>query len=163
VACVEWNDLPFSPTTFDKTYQTMPETRGNYWNLIFFNQHEKRDGSVMWVVGKKKCMHFPEPGLPEAGLVEGAALPNNKGMRDYPIQEGDGRFAAGQMDRVRILHYRLPVQHSEVQFGNQARLQVHAVFRSGQPGAGAGLHQVVPDRLPALWQQRRHDGACPAA
>ena len=27
VACVEWNDMPFSPTTFDNTYQTMPETR----------------------------------------------------------------------------------------------------------------------------------------
>ena len=24
VACAEWNDLPFSPTTFDNTYQTMP-------------------------------------------------------------------------------------------------------------------------------------------
>src|SRR5258708_36193331 len=30
VACVEWNDMPFSPTTFDNTYQTMPDTRWNY-------------------------------------------------------------------------------------------------------------------------------------
>ena len=34
VACVEWNDMPFSPTTFDNTYQTMRETRWNFWNLI---------------------------------------------------------------------------------------------------------------------------------
>jgi len=27
----EWNDMPFTPTTFDNTYQTMPETRWNFW------------------------------------------------------------------------------------------------------------------------------------
>ena len=25
VACVEWNDMPFSPTVFENNYQTMPE------------------------------------------------------------------------------------------------------------------------------------------
>ena len=44
VACVEWNDMPFSQTTFDNTYQTMPDTRWNYWNLILFNEHEREDG-----------------------------------------------------------------------------------------------------------------------
>ena len=42
VACVEWNDMPFQPTTFDNTYQTMPETNWNYWNLIKFNEHVAR-------------------------------------------------------------------------------------------------------------------------
>ena len=46
VACVEWNDMPFSPTTMNNTYQTMPETRWNYWNLILFNEHETEDGSL---------------------------------------------------------------------------------------------------------------------
>ena len=31
-------------TTFNNTYQTMPDTRWNYWNLILFNEHEKEDG-----------------------------------------------------------------------------------------------------------------------
>ena len=39
VACVEWNDHPFRETTFDDTYQTMPETDWNYWNLIKFVEH----------------------------------------------------------------------------------------------------------------------------
>src|SRR6266404_5028773 len=33
VACVEWNDYPFRQTTFDNTYQTMPSTEWNYWNI----------------------------------------------------------------------------------------------------------------------------------
>src|SRR6266568_2860289 len=46
VACMEWNDLPFGETVFDNTYQTMPETRWNYWNLILFNEHEREDDQV---------------------------------------------------------------------------------------------------------------------
>ena len=42
VACLEWNDLPFRETVFDNTYQTMPETAWNYWNLIKFNEHPQR-------------------------------------------------------------------------------------------------------------------------
>ena len=42
VACVEWNGLPFRDTTFDNTYQTMPETTWNFWNLIKFNEYDNR-------------------------------------------------------------------------------------------------------------------------
>jgi len=31
--------LSFRETTFDNTYQTMPTTEWNYWNLIKFNEH----------------------------------------------------------------------------------------------------------------------------
>jgi ferredoxin len=57
VACAEWNDLPFSPTTFDNTYQTMPETRWNFWNLIKFNEHQNPDGTIQWLMRKDQCMH----------------------------------------------------------------------------------------------------------
>src|SRR5215472_15294015 len=56
VACMEWNDLPFGETVFDNTYQTMPATRWNYWNLILFNEHEREDGSLMWLMRKNQCM-----------------------------------------------------------------------------------------------------------
>ena len=29
---------PFRETTFDNTYQTMPSTAWNYWNLIKFDE-----------------------------------------------------------------------------------------------------------------------------
>ena len=40
VACVEWNDHPFRETTFNDTYQTMPSTEWNYYNLIKFAEDE---------------------------------------------------------------------------------------------------------------------------
>ena len=45
VACLEWNGLPYRETLFENTFQTMPETAWNYWNLIKFNEYERPDGS----------------------------------------------------------------------------------------------------------------------
>jgi len=80
VACVEWNDMPFSATTFDNTYQTMPETRWNYWNLITFNEHEKEDGSLMWLMRKNQCMHCAEPGCLAACPADGAIVQYTNGI-----------------------------------------------------------------------------------
>src|SRR5260370_2187244 len=57
VACVEWNDYSFRETTFDNTYQTMPETAWNYWNLIKFNEHETDDGNLILLMLKDQGMH----------------------------------------------------------------------------------------------------------
>ena len=62
VACLEWNDLSFSETTFQNSYQTMPETAWNFWNLIKFNEHEPEGGSLMLLMRKDQCMHCEEPG-----------------------------------------------------------------------------------------------------
>src|SRR3989442_2405494 len=62
VACVEWNDMPFQQTTFDNTYQTMPSTQWNFWNLIKFNEHQRDDGTLMWLMRKDQCMHCEDPG-----------------------------------------------------------------------------------------------------
>ena len=43
VACLEWNGYSFSETVFNNSYQTMPDTSWNYWNLIRFNEHEHPD------------------------------------------------------------------------------------------------------------------------
>ena len=39
VACQEWNDLPPEATVQSGTYQTLPATTANFWNLIKFNEH----------------------------------------------------------------------------------------------------------------------------
>jgi len=75
VACVEWNDMPFSPTTpFDNTYQTMPETRWNYWNLILFNEAREGRWLVDVVMRKNQCMHCAEPGCLAACPADGAII-----------------------------------------------------------------------------------------
>jgi formate dehydrogenase beta subunit len=83
VACVEWNDLPFGETTFDNTYQTMPQTRWNYWNLIKFNEHERADGTLMWLMRKDQCMHCADPGCLRACPADGAIVQYENGIVDF--------------------------------------------------------------------------------
>src|SRR3984957_5726683 len=83
VACVEWNDMPFSQTTFDNTYQTMPDTRWNYWNLILFNEHEREDGTLQWLMRKHQCRHCAEPGCLAACPADGAIVQYSNGIVDF--------------------------------------------------------------------------------
>jgi formate dehydrogenase beta subunit len=83
VACVEWNDLPFGETTFDNTYQTMPQTRWNYWNLIKFNEHKRADGTLMWLMRKDQCMHCADPGCLRACPADGAIVQYENGIVDF--------------------------------------------------------------------------------
>src|SRR5260370_27865609 len=45
VACLEWNGYPFREAVFDNSYQTMPGTALNHYNLIRFHEHQFEDGS----------------------------------------------------------------------------------------------------------------------
>lgn len=83
VACVEWNDMPFQATTFDNTYQTMPETNWNYWNLIKFNEHEDSEGNVRWLMRKDQCMHCADPGCLRACPADGAIVQYSNGIVDF--------------------------------------------------------------------------------
>jgi formate dehydrogenase beta subunit len=83
VACVEWNDLPFQETKFDNTYQTMPETTWNFWQLIKFNEHEREDGTMMWLFRKDQCMHCEDPGCLRACPADGAIVQYENGIVDF--------------------------------------------------------------------------------
>jgi formate dehydrogenase beta subunit len=83
VACVEWNDMPFQPTTFDNTYQTMPATSWNYWNLIKFHEHQRDDGTLMWLMRKDQCMHCEDPGCLRACPADGAIVQYANGIVDF--------------------------------------------------------------------------------
>ena len=83
VACVEWNRYPFRETTFDNTYQTMPSTEWNYWNLIKFNEHQRSDGTLMWLMRKDQCMHCADPGCLRACPADGAIVQYTNGIVDF--------------------------------------------------------------------------------
>ena len=83
VACVEWNNYPFRETTFDNTYQTMPTTEWNYWNLIKFNEHQTEDGDLMWLMRKDQCMHCADPGCLRACPADGAIVKYTNGIVDF--------------------------------------------------------------------------------
>ena len=82
VACVEWNGYEFHETTFDNTYQTMPETAWNFWNLIKFNEVET-DGGLQWLMRKDQCMHCEEPGCLIACPADGAIVQYTNGIVDF--------------------------------------------------------------------------------
>jgi formate dehydrogenase beta subunit len=82
VACVEWNGYDFRETTFDNTYQTMPETAWNFWNLIKFNEVET-DGGLQWLMRKDQCMHCEEPGCLIACPADGAIVQYTNGIVDF--------------------------------------------------------------------------------
>ena len=82
VACVEWNDHPFRDTTFNDTYQTMPTTEWNYYNLIKFVEDE-RGGNLMWLLRKDQCMHCEDPGCLRACPADGAIIKYGNGIVDF--------------------------------------------------------------------------------
>jgi formate dehydrogenase beta subunit len=83
VACLEWNGYEFRETTFDNTYQTMPETAWNFWNLIKFNEVETADGGMQWLMRKDQCMHCEEPGCLIACPADGAIVQYTNGIVDF--------------------------------------------------------------------------------
>src|SRR5712675_1093991 len=83
VACVEWNDMPFQQTAFDNTYQTMPATAWNYWNLIKFNEQPREDGTLQWLMRKDQCMHCEDPGCLRACPADGAIVQYTNGIVDF--------------------------------------------------------------------------------
>ena len=83
VACLEWNGHSFSETVFDNTYQTMPETAWNYWNLIKFNEHEHPTTALMLLMRKDQCMHCEEPGCLIACPADGAIVQYVNGIVDF--------------------------------------------------------------------------------
>src|SRR6202789_4081444 len=83
VACLEWNGYTFSETKFANSYQTMPDTAWNYWNLIRFNEHEREDGSLMLLMRKDQCMHCEDPGCLAACPSDGAIVQYANGIVDF--------------------------------------------------------------------------------
>ena len=83
VACLEWNGYTFSETVFDNSYQTMPETQWNYWNLIKFNEHEREDGGISLLMRKDQCMHCADPGCLAACPADGAIVQYTNGIVDF--------------------------------------------------------------------------------
>src|ERR1700683_3290291 len=86
VACLEWNGYTFTDTVFDNSYQTMPETAWNYWNLIKFNEHERADGSITLLMRKDQCLHCADPGWLKACPADGAIVQYTNGIVDFQQQ-----------------------------------------------------------------------------
>ena len=149
VACLEWNGYTFSETTFNNSYQTMPETAWNYWNLIKFNEHEREDGSMMLLMRKDQCMHCEDPGCLAACPADAAIVQYANGIVDFQEANciGCGYCMTG-------CPFNIP------KFSPEARkvFQMHSVQRPRFGRARTGVHQGVPDGLPAFRDEVGNEG-----
>ena len=148
VACQEWNDLPPEATTQTGTYQTLPETTANFWNLIKFNEHED-EGALQWLMRKDQCMHCAEPGCLVACPAPGAIVQYANGIVDFQQDQciGCGYCITG-----------CPFDVPKFNAVDAAGLQVHAVCRSRVGRPAAGVREGLSDELPAVRHEGRHAG-----
>ncbi|MGO9064616.1 MAG: formate dehydrogenase subunit beta [Myxococcaceae bacterium] len=81
VACQEWNDLKVVATHQVGSYQTLPTTQADFWNLIRFNEQEF-EGGLAWLMRKDQCMHCADPGCLAACPAPGAIVQYANGIVD---------------------------------------------------------------------------------
>jgi formate dehydrogenase iron-sulfur subunit len=85
VACQEWNDLKVVATHQEGTYQTLPTTQAEFWNLIRFNEVEF-EGGLAWLMRKDQCMHCTDPGCLAACPAPGAIVQYANGIVDVNVE-----------------------------------------------------------------------------
>src|SRR6266853_1295182 len=76
------NHLETQSTHQTGTYQTMPTTAPDYWNLIRFEEREQENGGLTWLMRKDQCMHCAEPGCLAACPAPGAIVQYTNGIVD---------------------------------------------------------------------------------
>ncbi len=85
-ACQEWNDQGLTvgvAKSDDGTYQTLPDLRHDFWNVIKFKEVEREDGSFTWLMSKYQCMHCVDAGCLEACPAPGAIFRRENGIVDF--------------------------------------------------------------------------------
>ncbi len=150
VACSEWNELRDEVGHNHGTYDNPQDLSAQTWTLMRFTEHENDAGNLEWLIRKDGCMHCAEPGLP-GGMPQPRC--------DHQARQRHRRFQPGPLHRLRVLHHRLPVQHSAHLAKGSQGLQMHLVFGPGGCRAGAGLRENLSDRGHRLRHQGRHEGA----
>ena len=83
--------------------------------------------------------------------------------RPHPQRVRQRLHPAGHLQRLRLLHRRLPLRGHHPQHDRRPRSQVHAVLRPPARRPGARLRQGLPDRVDPVRPDRRAAGAGPEA
>lgn len=61
VGCKQWHNLPANHTFQVGTHQNPPDLNPYNYKLVRFNEHEKRDGTVVWNFFPDQCRHCLTP------------------------------------------------------------------------------------------------------
>src|ERR1700691_2061376 len=92
--------------------------------------------------------------------LRGSGVPGglSGGRGDCAIRERDRGLPGSELDWLRILHDGVPVQYSKIQAGGATSFQIYFVQRSRVGGIRAGVHQGLPNRVPAFRDEVGNEG-----
>lgn len=80
VLCKEWHNLPANHTYQIGTHQNPPDLNPYNYKLVRFNEHEQKDGKVVWNFFPDQCRHCITPICKEVAdmAVPGAVIQDDK-------------------------------------------------------------------------------------
>jgi formate dehydrogenase iron-sulfur subunit len=135
VACKEWNGVPHDGFVWhgSMSYDHTACLGHSTWRHVKFVEHE-RNGQPAWDF-HPTCASTARTPVPR-GLSHGIDRPHRVRRRLHP---------ARRLQRLRLLHRRLPVRGGRSSAGRRAGVQVHVLLRPAEGGVAAS----VRDRLPA--------------
>ena len=61
VGCKQWHNLPANRTYQMGTHQNPPDLNPFNFKLVRFNEHEQKDGTVVWNFFPDQCRHCVTP------------------------------------------------------------------------------------------------------
>ena len=82
-ACMEWNDIREEVGTNVGVYDNPTDLTAYQWTVMRFNEVERDDGGLEWLIRKDGCMHCEEPGCLKACPSPGAIVRYANGIVDF--------------------------------------------------------------------------------
>ena len=141
VACLEWNGYTFTRNHFR---QYLPDHAGNGVELLEPDQVQRARA--------RRRQHDAADAQRSVHALRRSRLPGglSRRRRHRAVCQRHRGFSGSALHRLRLLRYRVSLQHSEIQPGRAQSFQMHVVQRSRVGRPRTGLHQSVPHGLPAL-------------
>lgn len=83
VACMQWNDNRDEIGSNVGVYDNPSDLTVKSWTVMRFNEVERTDGGIDWLIRKDGCMHCEDPGCLKACPAPGAIVKYENGIVDF--------------------------------------------------------------------------------
>jgi formate dehydrogenase iron-sulfur subunit len=83
VACMQWNDNRDEIGSNVGVYDNPSDLTTKSWTVMRFNEVERADGGIDWLIRKDGCMHCEDPGCLKACPAPGAIVKYENGIVDF--------------------------------------------------------------------------------
>jgi len=83
VACMNWNDNRDEIGSMVGVYDNPADLTVASWTVMRFNEVERADGGIDWLIRKDGCMHCEDPGCLKACPAPGAIVKYENGIVDF--------------------------------------------------------------------------------